>query len=261
MNPTSHGVFDDDAFVHDDEFDPENDVDPPTARGHSERASFADYEDDYDQWSTRTELVPVDAADPDDYYYDETDPTGGSDHGFDYPQGIDVETILHRLADVIRQARPMPLSASAMINKDEVLELVEEALGRMPEELRAARWMLKERDDYIERMHHDGQDILATARARAEQLVQKQEVVRAANSRARQIEMRADEDARRLRLEAEDYCDQKLGSFEIVLERTMKSVRAGRHKLQAPHMHTTEVIELDQDPVIEHSDFFDQDRS
>ena len=43
--------------------------------------------------------------------------------------GSDVETILHRVADLIGNARPMPLSASVMINRDEVLELVDEALS------------------------------------------------------------------------------------------------------------------------------------
>jgi hypothetical protein len=178
-------------------------------------------------------------------------------HG--YPPGVDVETILHRLADEIRAARPMPLSASAMINKDEVLELVEEALGRLPEELRAARWLLKERDDYLDRVTREGEELMATARGRAESLVQKQEIVRSANQRARQIVAKANEDARRLRLEAEDYCDQKLGSFEIVLERTMKTVRAGREKLQGPVQQLEVEAAPVEEPVPAGNDFFDQD--
>ncbi len=260
-SPGSPGVFDADAFDEDQFASVTQPVASPVAVP-AESNRFTEYEDDYSEWAGRSELVPVPSADA-DLYYDGDDAYAGeyvADGGFDYPQGTDVETMLVRLADIIRQARPMPLSASAMINKDEVIDMIEEVLGRLPEELRAARWMLKERDEYLARMERDGEDILATARARSEQLVQKQEVVRAANSRARQIEMRANEDARRLRLEAEDYCDQKLGSFEIVLERTMKSVRAGRQKLQAPHHAPAEVIELDTDPVIEHSDFFDQDR-
>ena len=63
-------------------------------------------------------------------------------------------------------------------------------------------------------------------------MVQRTEVVKAAEQRARQIVDAADDEARRLRHECEDYCDQKLASFEIVLERTMKTVAAGR--TQAP---------------------------
>ena len=43
----------------------------------------------------------------------------------------------------------MPLSASVMINRDEVLELLEDAIERLPDELRAARWLLKEREEFL----------------------------------------------------------------------------------------------------------------
>ena len=62
-------------------------------------------------------------------------------------------------------------------------------------------------------------------------MVQRTEIVRAAESTARRTVEQAEDEARRLRLEAEDYCDQKLAAFEIVLERTLKTARAGREKL------------------------------
>ncbi len=66
----------------------------------------------------------------------------------------------------------------------------------------------------------------------AERMVQRTEIVRQANHVAQRILDDANEEARRLRHEAEDYADQKLASFEIVLDRTMKTVQAGREKLQ-----------------------------
>ena len=146
----------------------------------------------------------------------------------------DVETLLHRVVDLVGNARPMPLSASVMINRDEVLELLEEALGRLPDELRSARWLLKERDDFLAKMHREGDDILDQARARAERMVQRTEVVRTAQHTARTIVDEAEAEARRLRHEAEDFCDQKLAQFEIVLDRTIKTVQAGRSRLVAP---------------------------
>jgi vacuolar-type H+-ATPase subunit H len=147
--------------------------------------------------------------------------------------GTDVETILHRVADAIGNARPMPLSASVMINRDEVLELVEEALSRLPEELRAARWLLREREEFLAKVQREGDDILDAARVRAERMVQRTEVVRNAQHAARQVLDDADTESRRLRHEAEDFCDQKLAQFEIVLDRTIRTVQAGRSRLQA----------------------------
>jgi len=144
----------------------------------------------------------------------------------------DAEQLFRRVLELVSGARPMPLSSSVMINRDEVVELLEEALDRMPDELRAARWLLKEREEFLAKVRREGDDILDQARARAERMVQRTEVVKAAETRARQVVEKAEDQARRMRLECEDFCDQKLASFEIVLERTMKVVAAGRAKLQ-----------------------------
>ena len=120
-----------------------------------------------------------------------------------------------------------------MINKEEVLDLLDEARERLPTELREARWLRKERAEYLAKVEADGEEITAAARARAEQMVQRTEVVKAAEHRARRIIEGAEAEARRLRLECEDFCDQKLAGFEIVLERTLKVVGSGRERLQA----------------------------
>lgn len=146
------------------------------------------------------------------------------------------EEVLLQLRDVIEAARPVPLSASSMIAKDEVLDLVDEALQRLPEELRAARWLLKEREEYLAATRHEAEQIVEQARARAERMVQRTEVVKAAEQRAYTIVDAAEADARRLRHEVEDFCDQKLASFEIVLERTQRLVAAGREKLQGSNL-------------------------
>jgi hypothetical protein len=148
----------------------------------------------------------------------------------------DTEEVLLQLRDVIEAARPVPLSASSMIAKEEVLDLIDEALAHLPEELRAARWLLKEREEFLARTRHEADEIIDQARARAERMVQRTEVVKAAEARAYEIVDTAQTDARRLRHEVEDFCDQKLASFEIVLERTQKLVAAGRSKLQGTNL-------------------------
>ena len=157
-------------------------------------------------------------------------------HGGDTYHEPQAEQILLRLRGIIEAARPVPLSASSMISKEEVLDLLDDALERLPDELRAARWLLKERDEFLTRVQHEGDEIIDQARARAEQFVQRTEVVKAAEQRAYEIVDKAEADARRLRHEVEDFCDQKLGSFEIVLERTLTMVASGRAKLQGTNL-------------------------
>jgi hypothetical protein len=150
--------------------------------------------------------------------------------------GAETEEILLQLRDIVDAARPVPLSASSMISKEEVLELLDEALTRLPEELRAARWLLKEREEYLAKVRAEGDEILEAARARVERMVQRTEVVKAAEARAYHTIDNAEAEARLLHHEVEDFCDQKLASFEIVLERTMKLVASGRQKLQGTNL-------------------------
>jgi hypothetical protein len=168
----------------------------------------------------------------------------------------DVETLLRRVHDLIANGRPFPMSTTVRVEKDEVLDLMDEALDRLPEELRQARWLLKEREEFLAKCQREGDDILEAARVRAAAMVQRTEVVRAAQHEARRTVEEARDESRRLRHEAEDYCDQKLASFEIVLERTLKTVGAGREKLRVTPLPPAEAGELGEGA----SDaFFDQD--
>ena len=127
--------------------------------------------------------------------------------------------------------------------------------------------MLKERQEYLDKTQREADDILEAARVRAERMVQRTEIVREAQHTARAAVEDARDEARRLRHEAEDYCDQKLAAFEIVLERTIKTVHAGRDKLSAtpgpnatgPHVAHRRRRPGD-DTLAGEDSFFDQDR-
>jgi cell division septum initiation protein DivIVA len=145
----------------------------------------------------------------------------------------DAETLFREVLDVVATARSMPLSTSVLIQRDEVIELLSVALDKLPEELREARWLLKEKEEFLAANRREADALLDDVRVQAERMVQRTEIVRQANQAAQRILDDAREEARRLLHEAEDFCDQKLAAFEIVLDRTMKTVQAGRERLQA----------------------------
>jgi hypothetical protein len=149
------------------------------------------------------------------------------------PESADAEKILDQLIEVVEGAKSMPLSSSAIIARDDVLALLEGARDALPEELRRARFLLREREEFLTKARHDADELLEEARVQAERMVQRTEIVRQAEQRARRLVDDAEADARRLRLEAEDFVDHKLGAFEIVLDRTLKTVKAGRERLAA----------------------------
>lgn len=170
------------------------------------------------------------------------------------------EMILRKTIDIIATAPSVPLSSTPRIDRDEIIELLEDAVVRIPEEIRQARWMLKERQEFLEKTKREADELLAVARQQAERMVQRTEVVRAAEARARQVLDAADEETRRLRNETEDFLDQRLGSFEILLDRLSKTVAHGRQRLSiGVHTEQQEVSEPTADTP--RSGFFDQDRS
>ena len=200
-----------------------------------------------------------------DDHYDEPDVYDEIGDDFADPeQGTgyvgDAETWLRRAIDIVANAPTMPLSSSPRIDRDEVVELLDRALASMPDELRQARWMLKERQEFVNKTRREANEMLEAARVQAERMVQRTEVVRAAETRARQVVDTAESDARRLKLETEDFLDQRLASFEILLDRLSKTVGAGRQKLSignAAEALLMEDLEETDDPT---KGFFDQDR-
>jgi hypothetical protein len=155
--------------------------------------------------------------------------TNAAGHGTAVPE---TEALLQRVSGMIAGARALPLSSSVKLdNKDEILELLREAVERLPEELREARWMLREREEYLAATQRRADELVEAARSEAQRLVQRTEIIKEAQAQARRLLEEAREEASRMRLEAEDYADQKLAQFEIVLERTLKTVASGRQKL------------------------------
>ncbi|MEM7140124.1 MAG: hypothetical protein AAF548_03765 [Actinomycetota bacterium] len=169
------------------------------------------------------------------------------------------ESLLRQAIDLVEEARPMPLSASSMINKEELLAVLHAAAQSLPEELRSARWLLKEREDFLARVQREGDELIARARTRAEQMVQRTELVKAAEDRARRVVSDAEERSKTLRLETEDWCDQKLGGMEVVLERTLRTVASGRAKLQGAVDDREIAPDDDQEPLPIDDPVFDQD--
>jgi len=204
----------------------------------------------------------------DDQYEDQyQDPEPYDEIDDDYPdpnQGTgyvgDAETWLRRAIDIVANAPTMPLSSSPRIDRDEVVELLDRALASMPDELRQARWMLKERQEFVNKTRREANEMLEAARVQAERMVQRTEVVRAAETRARQVIETAESDSRRLKLETEDFLDQRLASFEILLDKLGKTVGAGRRKLSIGN--AGEALSMDdlEDPDDPTKGFFDQDR-
>lgn len=159
---------------------------------------------------------------------------------------MDLTSRLTQLEEMVRDAKSMPLSSSALLNRDEVLELIEDLKTSLPDEIKQARWVVKDREELLAKARRDAEAMVEQARAEQLRLASHEAVMQRAKEESERIIADADEDARRLRLEAEDYVDAKLaqleGTLQKILEETIASndalsktidqVVAGREKLR-----------------------------
>lgn len=170
-----------------------------------------------------------------------------------------VEDIVLRIREMVETSRPMPMSSSIKLNRDELLDLLDDALEALPEELRQARWILKDRDQIMVNAQRDGDELIEAAKVHAARLVERSELVREANRVSQTIVDDANLEARRIRHEAEDYVDQRLASFEAVLERLTNTVRNGRAQLAPSGLDVLDGQTDDEGAVEEYEAIFDQD--
>lgn len=143
---------------------------------------------------------------------------------------------LRRTLDVmgatVERASSFPLSASCLVNRAELLSLVERARAELPVELDEAAALLVAHQDVINRAEDEAEHLLAAARARADEMITDSALVATARGRSEQILDAARTEAARLLREADEYCDRRLAVFEDDLERAMAQVRRGRERLR-----------------------------
>jgi vacuolar-type H+-ATPase subunit H len=150
---------------------------------------------------------------------------------------VDVHDKLDELISVVENARSMPMSASCIINRGEVLATLEEVRALLPEEFRHAQLLLADRESVVDEGRREAAKIISRAEDERLALTAETEVAAEAQRQAARIRHEAAEEARTMRAEVDDYVDTKLANFEVVLDKTMAAVNRGREKLSGRSAH------------------------
>ena len=148
---------------------------------------------------------------------------------------MDVHAKLDELTALIDNARAMPMSASCVVNRSEVLALIDELRGTLPAEIAEAQRVLDDKGAVIAEGHEEAARLLESAKAERARLVARTDIVRDATREAEQVLTAARSDAERMRAEIDDYVDSKLANFEVVLHKTLQAVEKGRAKISGRH--------------------------
>ncbi|RKN38806.1 ATP synthase F0 subunit B [Streptomyces hoynatensis] len=144
---------------------------------------------------------------------------------------MDVQQKLDEIVAAVQNAKGMPMSASCVINRSELLTRLDEVRQALPDSLAQAQEVLGGREQVVAEAQQEAQRILEAAHAERGSLVETTEVVQQAQQEAARILAEARREAAEVKEQADDYVDSKLANFEVVLGKTIGSVDRGREKL------------------------------
>ncbi|MWA13877.1 cell division initiation protein [Streptomyces sp. BA2] len=144
---------------------------------------------------------------------------------------MDVQKKIDEIVDAVGSARSMPMSASCVVNRADLLSMLEEVRQALPGSLAQAQELIGGREQLVEQARQEAERIIETAHAERGSLISDTEVARNSQGEAERILAEARQAADEVRVEADDYVDSKLANFEVVLTKTLGSVGRGREKL------------------------------
>jgi cell division septum initiation protein DivIVA len=145
---------------------------------------------------------------------------------------MDVLVLIEKLDDVIHEARSVMMSGDVRVNKEEMYDLLDQMRATIPEEIKQARWIVKERQEMLAEAKREAERIVSEAKDQQAGLVSQEEVVKQAERLAEDIVEEARAREREIRLGAEDYADEILSTLEVNLQKFIGAVQRGRDKLQ-----------------------------
>ena len=141
------------------------------------------------------------------------------------------EEKLAKLRELILNARSMPMSASCVINRGEVLAAIDEVVQHLPDEFAEAQRVIDEAETKIAEGEAEGARIIGEARSQVSRLAEDSEVVATAEAMAASIRAEAESEAAALRRETDMFIDARMASFESVLHKTSSQVKTARLRL------------------------------
>lgn len=155
---------------------------------------------------------------------------------------------IEQLEELVREAKSMPLSSSVLISREEFLALLHDMQEALPEEIKQARWVVKDREELLAKARVEGDRIVEQAHEEQRRMALRESVARRAEEEAARMQQEAEDATHAMRAEAEDYVDAKLAQFEITLRKiladaqataralakTLDQVEVGRERLRSP---------------------------
>ena len=132
---------------------------------------------------------------------------------------------------MVEEARGVPLSASCVVHRGEMLAVLDEAKAALPESFSKAESIVANRDKVVDEGRMQAEQMVAMAREEASQLIEQTAIMQQAREEAKNILQEARQEAAEQRQEIEEYIDSRLATLEVILNKTQEAISRGRERL------------------------------
>jgi ElaB/YqjD/DUF883 family membrane-anchored ribosome-binding protein len=145
---------------------------------------------------------------------------------------MDLQYLIDRLETMVRAGRRMPVMNKIMMDEQELVDLIDQMRTVLPEEIRYAKHVLREKEQILSDAQAQADDVLRNARQQAEVLIEREGLLKQARQQADDIKRQAQEEAERVQVGADNYVRQVLTDLADSLQRQIASVNKGLDSLK-----------------------------
>jgi len=144
---------------------------------------------------------------------------------------MDVIDNLEAAIAAVEEARSVPLSASCVVNRSEMLKLLDSIKVAFPNDLAKAISIQRRQEEILEDANQQADAIIEQARQEVARLVEQTTIVSSARKEANRILADANSESKKDREEIEAYIDSRLATLEVILNKTLDVISKGRDQL------------------------------
>lgn len=145
---------------------------------------------------------------------------------------MEVLEIIDMLEDVVEKSMAIPFAGRAIVDREELLDLIQEIRLNLPDDLKQAKWVKEERQRILDEANKEAESIVKNAEEKMASLIDDHEITQKAYAQANEIIAAAQNNARELRLGTKQYADDVMASLEARVVKIAETVRENRKELK-----------------------------
>ncbi len=145
---------------------------------------------------------------------------------------MEILSILEELEDLVEKSMSVPFTGKCMVDRDEILDIIQDIRLKLPDDLKQAKWVLEERTRVLAEAQQEADNIIKGSDSKIAEMVDEHEISRKAYEQAEVIITNAKKNAREIRLGTREYADNILNKVEEILEDTLDVIKVNRNELK-----------------------------